>query len=155
MSESVVIALAGATKEELRNAKWAEIPRQDYINAAHFCTSHRLAYQDMTVNEASATKLFAEQGRTSDAVLQPAVPVLATEELKQKLDGPADTGTAGLDAHERIAAIDGSKVEECSDEEGGTADMHAALPDEEFPATALPAMQFCADSLTSGDMDEM
>ena len=41
------------------------------------------------------------------------------------------------------------------DEEGAVSDLHAALPDEEFPAAAYPAMRFCADNLTSGEMDEI
>ena len=34
MSNSVVIALAGVEKGDLHNAKWAQIPRQDYVDAA-------------------------------------------------------------------------------------------------------------------------
>ena len=34
MSKTVVIALAGVEKEDLHKAKWAEIPRQDYVDAA-------------------------------------------------------------------------------------------------------------------------
>ena len=34
MSDSVVIALAGAEKDDLHKAKWAQIPRQDYVDAA-------------------------------------------------------------------------------------------------------------------------
>jgi len=153
MRESVIIALAGAEKEDLHRAKWAEIPRQDYINAARFCTAHSTAYDGMSVNEASAHSLFAEYGRTSDAVMQQAVPVLATEELRHRLEGPADTGSAGT-VHEQVSAVDGAAVEECSDEECEGAASHAALPDEEFPENALPAMHFCADALTGGDMDE-
>ena len=29
------------------------------------------------------------------------------------------------------------------------------LPDEEFPEEALPPMHFCADEVTSGNMDEL
>ena len=29
-----MIALAGAEKDDLHNAKWAQIPRQDYVDAA-------------------------------------------------------------------------------------------------------------------------
>ncbi len=151
---SVIIALAGAEKEDLRKAKWAEIPRQDYIDAARFSTSHSTAYEGMALNEATARELFALSGCTSEAVLQQAVPVLATGDLEHRLEGPADTGTAGV-AHEQVSAIDGVEVEEASDEEGGLPDLNAALPDEEFPQNVLPAMHFCADSLTSGDMDEV
>ena len=34
MGNSVMIALAGAEKDDLHNAKWAQIPRQDYVDAA-------------------------------------------------------------------------------------------------------------------------
>jgi len=154
MRESVIIALAGAEKEQLHNAKWAEIPRQQYVDAARFCTSHSTAYEGMIVNEATASKLLGEKGRTSDAVLQQAVPVLATQELQHRLEGPADTGCAGV-AHEQVSAIDGRSVEECSDDEGGDADNHSALPVEDFPENAMPTMHFCADALSSGDLDEL
>jgi len=153
MRESVTIALAGAEKADLHKAKWAEIPRQDYMNAAQFSTAHSTAYDGMTVNGPRAEQLFAERGRTSEAVLEQAVPVLANTELKHRLEGPAETGSAGC-PHEQIAAIDGTTVEECSDEEGVDS-TNAALPDEEFPQNVLPTMHFAADDLTSGDMDEL
>ena len=33
--------------------------------------------------------------------------------------------------------------------------VHAGLPDEEFPADALPTMHFCADELTNGELEEL
>ena len=36
MNNSVVIALAGAEKDDLHRAKWAEIPRDDYVDAARW-----------------------------------------------------------------------------------------------------------------------
>ena len=118
MSQSVVIALAGADKEDLHKAKWAEIPRQDYVDAARFCTSHGMAYDGMTVNEERARELFADRGRTSDAVLQQAAPALEVEgQLKHRLEGPADTGGAGV-SHEQCASIDGAPFEaEAEDED--------------------------------------
>ena len=154
MSNSVVIALAGADKEDLHNAKWAEIPRQDYVDAATFATSHGMAYNDMVVNASRAHSLFAPSGRTSEAVLQQAVPVVGAGELQHRLEGPADTGHAGH-THEQCVNIDGEEVAEEITEEEETADFNASLPDEEFPEAALPTMNFCADSLTSGDMDEI
>ena len=107
----------------------------------------------MVLNEERAAALFAKNGRTSDAVLQQAVPVLAVAELQHRLEGPADTGCAGV-SHEQCASIDGKiVVEEEHDEE--TADPEAGLPDEEFPQIAMPEMHFCADDVTSGDMDEI
>ena len=73
MSRSVVIALAGADKEDLRRAKIFEIPRQDYIDAARFETQHGMAYDGMVLNEERAREMFAVSGQTSDAVLQQAV----------------------------------------------------------------------------------
>ena len=146
MSNSVVIALAGADKEYLHRAKWAEIPRQDFVDAATFATSHSMAYDTLVVNTARAEQLFASSGRTSDAVLQQAVPVTVTAELQHRLEGPADTGHAGV-AHEQCVAVDGEQVAEDDAEDADGADHHAALPDEEFPDAALPAMNFCADAL--------
>ena len=55
--------------------------------------------------------------------------------------------------------MDGAPVEEAADEEqdaeGAAPDFNAALPDEEFPYHARPAMNICADNLTSGAMDEI
>ena len=111
MSNTVVLALAGAERADLHGAKWAEIPRPDYLDAAHFCTSHGMAYDGVTLNEERATELFAERGRTSDAVLEQATSVIAAGELQHRLEGPADTGSAGV-AHERCVAIDGTEVAE-------------------------------------------
>ena len=44
MSNTVVIALAGAEKEDLHKAKWAEIPRQDYVDAARPRLSEEKSY---------------------------------------------------------------------------------------------------------------
>ena len=52
MRNSVIIALAGAEKEDLHNAKWAEIPRQDYVDAARWALSWRVG------GRAPKTKLF-------------------------------------------------------------------------------------------------
>ena len=56
MSKTVIIALAGAEKEDLHKAKWAEIPRQDYVEAARFCTAHGMAYDGVALNEGRAQK---------------------------------------------------------------------------------------------------
>ena len=153
LSKCVVIALAGADVEDLHNAKFAEIRRRPYIDAGHFLTNHCLFYEDMCVNEARAEAEFAEAGRTSQAVLQQATRILdATEYLQHKLSGPADTGEAGV-VHEKIIRVDSEAVE--SEDDGEEPHLHAGLPDEEFPEEALPTMHFCADELTSGDLDEL
>ena len=51
-----------------------------------------MAYDGMVLNEERANELFASSGRTSDAVLQQAVPILASAELQHRLEGPAETG---------------------------------------------------------------
>ena len=56
------------------------------------CAAHSMAYDDMALNVERANELFAHNGRTSDAVLQQAVPIVAAAELKHRLEGPADTG---------------------------------------------------------------
>ena len=72
--------------------------------------------------------------------------------MQQRLEGPADTGCAGV-SHEQFVSIDGVQAEECADDDEDAApDLHAALPDEEFPEVALPVMHFCADNASSGDM---
>ena len=113
-----------------------------------------MAYDGVALNEERATELFAERGRTSDAVLQQATSVIATGELQHRLEGPADTGSAGV-AHERCVAIDGTEVTECDEDCDALADHHAALPDDDYPQAALPAMHFCADGLTNGGKTEM
>ena len=153
LSKCMVIALAGADVEDLHNAKFAEIRRQPYVDAGHFLTNHDLFYEDMQVNETRAAEEFAESGRTSQAVLQQATRVLNVNEyVEHKLSGPADTGEAGV-AHESITQVDGEAVE--SEEDDEEPHVNAGLPDEEFPADSLPTMHFCADELTSGDLDEL
>ena len=98
-----------------------------------------MAYTGVTVNDERAKELFAEGGRTSEAVLQQAVPVVSNGELQHRLQGPADTGCAGV-PHEQVATIDGDEVSE----DEGELDVNAALPDEEFSQEALPTMHFTA-----------
>ena len=95
-----------------------------------------MAYTGVTVNDERARELLADSGRTSDAVLQQAVPVIAEGELHHRLKGPADTGCAGV-SHEHIATVDGDEVSEDEDE----LDLHAALPDEEFSQSIGPEQQ--------------
>ena len=58
---------------------------------------------------------------------QQAVPVLAIDELQHRLEGPADTGCAGV-THEQFVSIDGVQTEECADDDEDAApDLHAAL----------------------------
>jgi hypothetical protein len=170
-SKTLLIALAGADKEDLHNAKWAQIPRDDYVTAAHFCTSHGMAYDGMAVNEDRARVLFAAHGRTSDAILQQAVPVEVDGDAMHRVDGPGDTGGAGVapehggpervhadaSAHEHCVSVDGVVVEDACDEEEDSCapDLNAALPEEAAPGTDMPPMHFCADDLTSGTMDQL
>ena len=109
-----------------------------------------MAYTGVAVNDERAKELFADGGRTSEAVLQQAVPVVSEAELQHRLQGPADTGCAGV-PHEQVAAIDGNDTSREDDE----VDLHAALPDEEFSQEALPSMHLCASDLSAGDMDEI
>ena len=167
MSRTVVIALAGVDtdnfREQLHAAKWAEIRRQDYLDAARFCTSHGMAYEGVSVNEERACDMFAAHGRTSDAVLQQAVPILSAGELAHRMEGPADTGSAAAarecqEGEEQIAnAPRECEVKEEEEEEEGEEgnDLNAALPDEEFASEALPAMHFCADDVHSGGVNEL
>ena len=151
MSETVVIALAGADIQDLHRAKWAEIRRQPYVDAATFTTEHNMYFGDMSVNAERAAECFATEGRTSDAVLEQAVPILASEELKHRLDGPADTGMQ----HEHTVAIDGVVAESDEEDDSGVPDLNAAMPDPEFPQDVLPPMNICADELASADLDEL
>ena len=151
MGETVVIAMAGVDVEDLHKAKWAEVRRAPYINAGAFLTRHNMFNGDMTVNCERATAAFAEAGRSSEAVLSQAVPIEVSEELRCRLEGPADTGDAGLD-HEQTVEIDGERVDVESE---GDPDLHAAIPDGDHPEEAMPPMHVCADELTSGDLDEL
>ena len=167
MSESVVIAMAGSDVYDLHRARWAEVRRRPYLDAARFLTCHDVYYSDVTVNEARAEAELAESGRTTEAVLEQAVPIEISEALRHRLDGPADTGGAGT-VHteptgeediegETCVAVDGEPVE--SDSGSGEDDDPACaprtIPDPEYPSDVLPAMHFCADELGSADLDEL
>ena len=137
LSENVIIALAGADVHDLHRAKWAEVRRQPYLDAAQFLTSHDKFYLDMRVNEARAAEDIPEADGTTDAVLQQAVPIVASEELKHRLEGPADAGGAGV-LHEHTVRVDGEEVESDSgSDDGDPARAPVAIPDPEFPADAL------------------
>ena len=92
MAENVVIAMCGTDVKDLHNAKWAEVRRQPYINAGRFLTQHNMFHGDMAVNEGRASQAFAESGRTSEAILQQAVPIEVSEQIRCRMDGPADAG---------------------------------------------------------------
>ena len=109
----------------------------------------------MTVNEERANTDFAEAGRTSNAVLEQAVTLEVSEVLKHRLSGPADTGEAGIE-HETVTKVDGEAVEtEEVEEDEKEPHTNTGLPDEEFPEEVMPPMRFCADELTSADIDEL
>ena len=98
MSKSATIALAGADRENLGKAKWAEIPRQDYVDASHCLTAHGMAYDGMTVNDEHARALFAPHGQTSEAVAQQAIPVTTDGPLPHRMDGPQAQAAQALRA---------------------------------------------------------
>ena len=50
---------------------------------------------------------------------------MASEELKHRLDGPADTGMQ----HEHTVAIDGVPAESDEEDDSGVPDLNAAMPD--------------------------
>ena len=43
MRKSVIIALAGVDPTDLHKARWAEIPRQEFLDAEYFCIAHSMA----------------------------------------------------------------------------------------------------------------
>ena len=49
----------------------------------------------------------------------------------------------------------GDRAEVRADIDEAGPDINAALPDEEFPEHALPALLFCADKMSSGDLEEV
>jgi hypothetical protein len=161
MSESIIIALAGSDVQDLHRAKWAEVRRWPYLDAARFLTCHDIYYSDVTLNEARAEAELGESGRTTDAVLEQAVPIEISEALKHRLEGPADAGGAGApqmeqEEKETCVAVDGEPVEsDCDSGEEDPARAPVTIADPEYPADILPAMHFCADELGSADLDEL
>ena len=154
LAEGVVIALAGVDVDDLSRARWANVRKGEYMGAAGFFTSHSVSYSDMTCNQARADADMSDAGAVPEAVRRIAVPIEVSEQLKHRMEGPADACAA---AHESVVRVDG---EECAseheaEEEEGENDLNAALPDPDFPAEALPAMSFCADATSSGDLDEL
>ena len=99
-----------------------------------------MAYEGCTLCEETAKELFAPHGRSCDAVLEQAVPIVTADALKHRLEGPADTGCAGL-AAQRVVAVDGAGAEECDeDSEADPAEYHAPLPDQGFPEEVAPPL---------------
>ena len=147
-AETFVIALAGVDKEDLHKAKWAQIKRTDFVDASHFYTKHSLAYDGFVVNEERAKELFAETGRSCDAVLDQTIDVIPEGQLPFRLDGPADTGVAGV-AHSHEEIYKDNKDEDTCPE------YNAAIPDPEFPEVALPTMNYAVDPIGGADVDEL
>ena len=85
---------------------------------------------------------------------------MAEKELQHRLEGPADTGHAGVAQCQDkpvFMTVDGKAVEvvDAEEEEDAGPDLNAAMPDPDFPEVALPAMHFCADLGTNADVDEI
>ncbi|CAK0852500.1 unnamed protein product, partial [Prorocentrum cordatum] len=156
LADGVVIALAGADVDDLSRARWANVRKGEYMGAAGFFTSHSVSYSDMTCNQDRADADMSDAGAVPEAVRRIAVPIEVSEKLKHRMEGPADACAA---AHESVVRVDGeecaSEHEAGEEEEEGENDLNAALPDPDFPAEALPAMSFCADATSSGDLDEL
>ena len=161
MSDSVIISLVGSDVHDLHRAKWAEVRRRPYLDAARFLTCHDVYYSDVAVNEARAEAELGESGRTTEAVLEQAVPIEISEALKHRLESPADAGCAGVNgevgkAGETCVAVDGEPVgSECDSGEENPAREPATLHDPEYLPDVLPPMHFCADELGSADLDEL
>ena len=151
MSETIVIAMAGVDVEDLHRAKWAQIRRTPYIKASEFLTSHNKHYVDVKINYPRAKETFAEAGETSEAVLLQAVPITVSENLKCRMEGPAEA-VDGICNHEQVVAIDDEAVVSESDNE---VDLNAAIPDPDHPEEAFPPLHVCADGLASSDVDEI
>ena len=152
MRETLIIALAGADVEDLHKAKWAEVRRTPYVDAAEFFTRHDQFYHgSVTVNHDRASTDLQESGSTTEAVLQQAVKIQVAENLPHRMEGPADTGCGGVDK-ERVVAVDGEAVVE---EDGEDPPPNAAIPDPDFPEDVMPALNICADDLAASDLDEL
>jgi hypothetical protein len=80
------------------------------------------------------------------------VPIDVAEALCLCLDGPADTGDAGIMADERVAAMDGEVME--SDDKSEV-HVNAAIADPENQEEMMHAMHVCEDELARGDLDEL
>ena len=91
----------------------------------------------MTANHERANASFHAEGHTSDAVLKQAVHISVPEDLRSpvtpvRLEGPADTGDAGIDP-EHVVSLEGEAV--ASESEGEVA-PNTTIPDPEHPAAA-------------------
>ena len=51
LADTISIALAGASPEDLEHAKWAQVPREAYMTAVRFCIAHSEAYADLNKDE--------------------------------------------------------------------------------------------------------
>ena len=104
LAESVVIALAGADVDDLSKARWANVRKGEYMGAAGFLTSHSVSYSDMTCNRDRADRDMSDAGAVPEAVRRIAVPIDVSEQLKHRMEGPADACAA---AHESVVRVDG------------------------------------------------
>ena len=77
-----------------------------------------MAYDDVVLNEERAAALFATRERTSDAVLQQAVPALAAAELQHRLE-------SGLSAQTRPRVLVALVAHD--HDTGGVAGVHATV----------------------------
>jgi hypothetical protein len=156
MSESITIAFAGADREDLRKARFMEVPREEYVHAAHFATRHSESYRSLTLDRAEAARQMASRGDSCEAVLAQATEIDLSQPLLCRGEGPSDTGGGGV-AHEAAVAVETSErdaylpVDE--DDLINTSALQA-LAVEEIPAEDGPALFAMADELSSADIDE-
>ncbi|CAK0888958.1 unnamed protein product [Prorocentrum cordatum] len=84
--------------DDLGRARWANARKGECMGAAGFSTSHSVSYSDMTCNQARADADTSDAGAVPEAVRRIAVPIEVSEQLKRRMEGPADACAA---AHER------------------------------------------------------
>ena len=164
MAESISIALVNSDPNDLHNARWAQVPRTEYIEAARFLISHNVAYHGLLLDTDAATR-FHEQGRSCPELLAQLTVIQASESTPFRLVGPADGG-AEIQVGEAVVddALSDSGVadgpvsrsvvmQSCNND--ACAGSNTVLPsgieedDDELP------LHMMASDLTSADLDSM
>jgi hypothetical protein len=152
MAESISIALVNSDPADLHLARWAQVPRGEYIEAARFCIAHSVAYAGLALDTGAAAR-FEDAGRSCPELIAQATVIESLESTRFRLSGPADGGPEVRAAESVID--DPNQHDSCEPPLSDVTGSNTVLPDHTDAIHDQPPLYLMASDLTSADLDEL
>ena len=111
------VVLFTTSRQDVRNAKMLEVPREQYLRCARLRAEVCEAFADVTVSEKAAQELLPEQG-VPEAFVEGAVEAREAEHFKPTMLGPASMRNPDAAAEEEVEALPETEEVETSESEG-------------------------------------